>query len=296
MPSRGDETRGQGTRERVLHAARECLAEQGVCRLTIADVAQRARVAVGTVYAHFPGKRVLFQALGVGEADTTCLRGRERKAQVLQAALLVFLEKGYAESTMEDVAERAGLSKAALYEYVSGKEELFALAIRRGIDDEQVGAFPFDDQGRWVGPGEATSTPEQLLRGFGNWFLSRHHDEHRIAFMRIVLTEGTRNATFAKLHFEHVVLETNRRVSLALMRLGLGPEREVRDTALAFTGQLFSWILVNRVLARTAGQVEVPWLADPDADEAAVVERVVQMFLHGDPVLRSQPLPDRSAS
>jgi len=275
-----------GTRERILAAARDCLGEQGVCGLTIAGVAQRARVAVGTVYAHFPGKRVLFQAVGVTEPDPSGLRGRERKLQVLKAALGVFLDKGYSEATMEDVAERAGLSKAALYEYVSGKEELFALAIRSGIDDAEMGAFPYDGDGIWVGPGEAPRTPEQFLRTVGRWFLSTQHDKHRVAFMRIVITEGTRNPTFAKLHFEHVVLETNRRLSSALMRLGCGPEPAVRDTVLAFTGQLFSWILVNRLLARTAGYDDVPWLADPHADEEAVIERVVQLFLHGDPLLR----------
>ena len=278
------ETTPQGTRERILEAARSCLDEQGLCHVSVAVVAQRARVAVGTVYAHFPGKRVLFQALGVTGADPAGLRGRERRQQVLEAALHVFLARGFVEATMEDVAERAGLSKAALYEYVSGKEELFAQALRRGIDDPRIGAFPFDEAATWVGQGPAPSTPEELLRALALWFLSSHNDQYRVAYLRVILTEGPRNPVFAKLHFEHVVLETNRRVSEALMRLGCAPEREVRAAALAFTGQLFSWVLVNRVLAPSAGQVDMPWLVDPGVDEALVAERVVQTFLHGDPV------------
>lgn len=281
----------QGTRERILQSARECLEELGVCRLTIADVAQRARVAVGTVYAHFPGKRVLFQALGVSETDTVNLRGRERKGQVLRAALHVFLEKGFSDATMEDVAERVGLSKAALYEYVSGKEELFVQAVRSGIDDAEMGAFPYDADGDWVGQGAAPADVEQYLRVVGRWFLASQSDEHRLAFMRIVMTEGTRNPTFAKLHYDHVVLETNRRLSLALQRLGYGPENAVRDTVMAFTGQLFAWGMVNRVLARTAGYPGAPWLTGTPADEAATIERTVQTFLGGDPVLRRPPQP-----
>lgn len=54
------------------------------------------------------------------------------KDRIVGAALGVFSEKGYHEATMDDVAERLGVSKAALYQYFKSKEELYrAILIAR---------------------------------------------------------------------------------------------------------------------------------------------------------------------
>ncbi|MDW7966524.1 MAG: TetR/AcrR family transcriptional regulator [Thermoanaerobaculum sp.] len=53
----------------------------------------------------------------------------ETVKQILQAALTVFAEKGYAGATTEAIARRAGVNKAMLYYYVGSKEELFGAAI-----------------------------------------------------------------------------------------------------------------------------------------------------------------------
>ncbi|MBI9074801.1 MAG: TetR/AcrR family transcriptional regulator [Desulfatibacillum sp.] len=49
----------------------------------------------------------------------------ERKNKLLQAAARVFSEKGYAGTTISDVAARAGMGKGTVYGYFSSKEELF---------------------------------------------------------------------------------------------------------------------------------------------------------------------------
>jgi AcrR family transcriptional regulator len=49
----------------------------------------------------------------------------EAKSRILETATRVFSEKGYHETTMEDVAEGMGVSKGALYLYFGSKEELF---------------------------------------------------------------------------------------------------------------------------------------------------------------------------
>ncbi|MEI2779130.1 MAG: TetR/AcrR family transcriptional regulator [Tetrasphaera sp.] len=49
----------------------------------------------------------------------------QRRAQLLRAAQEVFVEKGYHASGMEDIAERAGVSKPVLYQHFPGKLELY---------------------------------------------------------------------------------------------------------------------------------------------------------------------------
>lgn len=67
----------------------------------------------------------------------------ERFPEVLGAAVRVFTRDGYKAAHMSDVAREAGLSEAALYRYVSGKEGLFVLAIRHALLLEDLPAEQF---------------------------------------------------------------------------------------------------------------------------------------------------------
>ena len=57
----------------------------------------------------------------------------ERPQEILEAALGLFVEKGFAGTRLDDVAERAGLSKAAIYLYFKDKEALLEGVIRQTI-------------------------------------------------------------------------------------------------------------------------------------------------------------------
>ena len=49
----------------------------------------------------------------------------EKRAALVQAALSVFAERGFHRSTMQAVADRAGVSKGSVYAYFASKEDLF---------------------------------------------------------------------------------------------------------------------------------------------------------------------------
>jgi AcrR family transcriptional regulator len=73
----------------------------------------------------------------------------ERFPEVIEAAVRVFASDGYRSAHMSDVARMAGLSEAALYRYVDGKEGLFVLAIRHALlleplpkEGDLAGEFP----------------------------------------------------------------------------------------------------------------------------------------------------------
>ena len=57
------EERKQNTREKLLAAAARCFAEKGYAGCSITDIANRAKVAQGTMYVHFKGKEQLFKAM-----------------------------------------------------------------------------------------------------------------------------------------------------------------------------------------------------------------------------------------
>lgn len=56
-------------------------------------------------------------------------RPEERPQEILDAAFEVFSEKGYRATRLEEVAERAGATKGAIYHYFEGKEELLVRTV-----------------------------------------------------------------------------------------------------------------------------------------------------------------------
>jgi len=56
-----------------------------------------------------------------------------RPTELIEAASSVFGEKGYAATRLEDVARRAGVSKATVYVYFENKESLFRAVARRAM-------------------------------------------------------------------------------------------------------------------------------------------------------------------
>jgi TetR/AcrR family transcriptional regulator len=60
-------------------------------------------------------------------------RKEARPGELLDAALALFVEKGFAATKAEEVAARAGVSKGTLFLYFESKEDLFKAVIRKNI-------------------------------------------------------------------------------------------------------------------------------------------------------------------
>ncbi|QJW83970.1 TetR/AcrR family transcriptional regulator [Ramlibacter terrae] len=60
-------------------------------------------------------------------------RKEARPGELLDAALDLFVEKGFAATRSEEVAARAGVSKGTLFLYFPSKEELFKAVVRENI-------------------------------------------------------------------------------------------------------------------------------------------------------------------
>ena len=60
---------------------------------------------------------------------------RERRIQLLESALEVFVAQGYHAAAMDDIAERAGVSKPVLYQHFPGKLDLYTALLDASCDD-----------------------------------------------------------------------------------------------------------------------------------------------------------------
>jgi AcrR family transcriptional regulator len=59
----------------------------------------------------------------------------QRRQQVLAAALEVFSTAGYHAASMDDIADRAGVSKPVLYQHFPGKLDLYLALLDAGIEE-----------------------------------------------------------------------------------------------------------------------------------------------------------------
>ena len=119
----------------------------------------------------------------MGEPQQRWSRRKDARPQeILDAALTVFAEKGFAGARMDDVAARAGVTKGTIYLYFPSKEELFKSLVRVAIGGtlEQVAEFVSAYQG------SARELLVSVLRTIGT--VMRTSD--RIVLPKIILAEA----------------------------------------------------------------------------------------------------------
>jgi AcrR family transcriptional regulator len=58
-----------------------------------------------------------------------------RSAEIMAAARDVFARNGFSDTTMDDIAEAAGLAKGTLYLYFKSKRDLYMAALKQGISE-----------------------------------------------------------------------------------------------------------------------------------------------------------------
>ncbi|MFE4523761.1 TetR/AcrR family transcriptional regulator [Cytobacillus firmus] len=60
-------------------------------------------------------------------------KGQERKTEILDAALTLFVKKGFHGTSIQDIADASGLTKGGLYHYLKSKDEILFLLHDRFI-------------------------------------------------------------------------------------------------------------------------------------------------------------------
>jgi len=84
---------------------------------------------------------------GAPHAPVPPARGETRE-RILEVAAERFAARGYADVSMQEIADAMGITKAALYYHFRSKEELFAEVVRRAINDFWAGIIAIAESGQ----------------------------------------------------------------------------------------------------------------------------------------------------
>lgn len=125
-------------------------------------------------------------------------RKQARPAELLAAALEMFVERGYAGTRLDDVAARAGVSKGTLYLYYANKEDLFKAVVRVGLVSPLTRARGLVDH--------ATGTSVELLRAFVRGWWEKIGATSHSGIQKLMIAEAANFPDIARFYIEEVLL------------------------------------------------------------------------------------------
>jgi AcrR family transcriptional regulator len=194
-------------------------------------------------------------------------RPEARPEEILDAALTVFGESGFARAKIEDVARLAGVSKGTVYCYFDSKESLFREMVRAKVvaylAEAEVFVRTFD--------GSARALLSELIRRM----YGRLRREPMMQLARVVQGELPHFPELARFYFDEVILRARRLIAQVLER-GVA-SGEFRPSATGFAARGLSSMLVH-----TAHVQCFFHRFDPQAlSEEQAIEGLVDLYLHG---------------
>lgn len=128
-------------REEILDAAASLLEEEG--GFTLEALASRVGLSKVTLYRYFAGKGALLEALEAEREVDVDVEGKgDTRQQILDAAQKEFFALGIGRTTMEDIAQRAGVGVATVYRHFGTKEGLLQ-GFAESLGPSRVGAATF---------------------------------------------------------------------------------------------------------------------------------------------------------
>ena len=189
----------------------------------------------------------------------------DRPEQIIKAALAVFGECGLANARLQDIAERAGVSKGTIYLYFPNKEELFREMIRQTAVAAIERAEQADVQG----------TPTNQLLAFMRGYWAFVRSPVFLTIYRLVLGELHQFPDLAKF-YAHEVVARGQKLLAGIIRRGIdaGEFREIDPMVAA---RMVVALTVMNGIWRDE-HTGVPLLAHKTDDE--VFNELAQFYLH----------------
>jgi TetR/AcrR family transcriptional regulator, mexJK operon transcriptional repressor len=192
---------------------------------------------------------------------------QKKREQIMEAALAVFAEKGYAKATNLDIAQAAGLGTPALiYHYFKGKADLLRQAVEARSPVEQI-----------LGDEEALMAlaPRDALTRIGSLLYDMLSDAASVTLFRVMLSEALRQPSVADAWAHSISSRRFRVLSRYLaVQMDRGVLRRMDQGAAVrcFIGPLFLYMMTHTILPVNDTQALAP---------ETMVQAAVDVFLQG---------------
>ncbi len=147
-------------------------------------------------------------------------RKEARPGELLAAALDLFVEKGFAATRAEEVAQRAGVSKGTLFLYFPSKDELFKAVVREHIGGTIRSAF-----------GEIDSFPDSssaLVHYMMLQWWERYGNTKASGISKLMMSEASNFPELAEFYQQEVIIPGHQLIQKVIERgIASGEFRQV---------------------------------------------------------------------
>lgn len=219
-----------------------------------------------------PVIKIALMDIAVEEKESACektprwkRRKESRPQELLDAALSLFAQHGYAQTRLDDVAAQAGVSKGTVYLYFASKQDLFE-AVVHAQAEPWLSAIAQREPSR-------DQPTDQALREFLHWGWEQFLASKLYLIARVVLAESNNFPSLAKAYLQEVMGPIHQHLQTLLER---GVQRgevsgEVsRERVKALLAPL-SWFSLWRHALISHGE--------PPIDEARYIREAIEMIM-----------------
>ncbi len=212
---------------------------------------------------------------GAGDTDPPAVALRQRRKQarpqeLLDAALELFVEKGFAATRTDEVAQRAGVSKGTLYLYFPSKEDLFKAVVRQKLSSLIA-------EGVEIADAHAGSSAELLATLLQTWW-DRMGNTPAAGIHKIMLSEVRNFPELAQFYTDEVIVPADRLFCHCVQRgIDSGEFRALplHEVALALMAPMIFMAIHHHSFGAC------PVAGGVDIDPAAVLRTHLDMVLRG---------------
>jgi len=182
------------------------------------------------------------------------------RAAAIKAATQLFLQNGFQQTTMDAVAEHAGLTKRTLYNNYSSKADLFRAAVDDMISYAQRFASELDE----AFFDEMASDPPKHLVDLGRRLADAIMIPPVISLRRLLISQGDAFPDLAEEYFDRTPGRVLRSLEAGFIRLGDAGVLSIDDARIA--SEQFAYLVVGASLDRAVVTGRLP-------PKAVVVQR-----------------------
>lgn len=169
------------------------------------------------------------------------IKEKNTKEKILEEALKLFAQSGYMGTSMNDIASRLGVTKAALYKHYSSKQEILDSIVKKmnQMDTERAREYemPAGDMEEVIA-GYKNTALEKIRQYTKVQFLHWTEEEFSCCFRKMLTLEQYRDLEMAKL-YQNYLAEGPLRYMEAVFSGIVENSEDAKQLAIDFYGPIF---------------------------------------------------------
>ena len=210
-------------------------------------------------------------------------RKEARPGELLDAALDLFVEKGFAATRVEEVAARAGVSKGTLFLYFQSKEDLFKAVVRENMSGR------FREWGEEFETFEGSSA--EMVSYCMNVWWERVGATKASGITKLIMSEATNFPELAAF-YQQEVIQPGQILIRRILQRGID-RKEFRPLDLNYAVYSLIAPMIYLIISKHSAGVCMP--GDVTVDPQKYIESQVSVILHGICMQPSHQKQDKAA-